>query len=107
MELSGFSLPQLYELQKKIAVEIENRKVTDKHDLLVEIQNLAAAKGFSLNEVLGVEVAKKLGKKVAVAGKPQFANPNDPSQTWSGRGRKPQWAIDWLAAGKSLDDLRV
>ncbi|WP_035055938.1 H-NS histone family protein [Andreprevotia chitinilytica] len=107
MDLSSYNLPQLYQLQKDIDREIENRKVTDKHNLLVEIQNLAAAKGFSLNEVFGAEVGKKAGKKAPSAGKAQFRNPADANQTWSGRGRKPQWALDWINSGKSIDDLRI
>ncbi|HSC81708.1 MAG TPA: H-NS histone family protein, partial [Chitinolyticbacter sp.] len=81
MDLSALSLPQLFQLEKDLAREIEKRKVTDKQNLIVELQNLAAAKGFSLNEVLGLEGAKKGGKKTAVAGKAQFRNPADPSQT--------------------------
>lgn len=27
--------------------------------------------------------------------------------TWSGRGKKPQWVVDYLSAGGSLDDLHV
>lgn len=109
MDLAGLSLPQLYQLQKDLDHEIIHRKETDKVSLLNELQQLAAAKGFSLNEVLGLDGNRK-GKAAKVTGtasKAQFRNPNDANQTWSGRGRKPQWAIDWLATGKSLDDLRV
>ncbi|TJZ71687.1 H-NS histone family protein [Chitiniphilus eburneus] len=107
MDLSALTLPQLYQLQKDLDREIVRRKETDKQDLLNELQNLAAAKGFSLNEVLGFD--KKAGKKAAApsTSKAQFRNPNDANQTWSGRGRKPQWALDWIAAGKSIDDLRI
>ena len=27
--------------------------------------------------------------------------------TWSGRGRKPKWVEDALAAGRTLDDLKI
>ncbi|UXY16227.1 H-NS histone family protein [Chitiniphilus purpureus] len=108
MDLSSLSLPQLYQLQKDLDREIVRRKETDKQDLLNQLQNLAAAKGFSLNEVLGLD--KKGAKKTTAAApatKAQFRNPADPNQTWSGRGRKPQWALDWIGAGKSIDDLRI
>ncbi|MCK5549998.1 MAG: H-NS histone family protein, partial [Hyphomicrobiaceae bacterium] len=29
------------------------------------------------------------GKSVA----PKYANPDDPSQTWTGRGRRPRWLV--------------
>ena len=33
-----------------------------------------------------------------------YKNPKG-EQTWTGRGRKPQWVVDALAKGKSLKDL--
>jgi DNA-binding protein H-NS len=38
---------------------------------------------------------------------PKFANPDDPSQVWSGRGKRPQWVIEKLASGLALDDLSI
>ena len=37
----------------------------------------------------------------------KYRNPANPDQGWSGRGRKPQWALDWIAQGKPLDELAV
>lgn len=30
---------------------------------------------------------------------------SEKGQTWSGRGRKPRWVVEALAAGKTLEDL--
>ena len=62
----------------------------------------AAAKqfGFSLDQL--VDDSGKGSKGV-----PRFANPEDPEQTWTGRGRKPNWVIAWLDAGKPLEDLAI
>jgi DNA-binding protein H-NS len=38
---------------------------------------------------------------------PKYCNPLDPSQKWSGRGKRPKWVIAALEAGKSLDDLKI
>ena len=56
--------------------------------------------GFSLEEVL-------TGGSKGSKGAPKYANPADPSQTWTGRGRKPNWIIEALKSGKSLDDLTI
>ncbi|WP_157971196.1 H-NS histone family protein [Pseudogemmobacter bohemicus] len=48
--------------------------------------------------------------KVRVQQKPakqKFAQPNDASITWSGRGTKPAWMNDWIDAGNDMDDLRI
>lgn len=36
---------------------------------------------------------------------PKYHNPNQPSQTWSGRGRRPRWVRSLLADGKTKQDL--
>ncbi|QLG87676.1 H-NS histone family protein [Chitinibacter bivalviorum] len=35
----------------------------------------------------------------------KYRNPNDPSQTWTGRGRQPAWIQDWVANGGTLEEL--
>ena len=37
----------------------------------------------------------------------KYANPEDPTQTWSGRGRKPIWVHESLEAGKSLETFEI
>lgn len=54
--------------------------------------------GFSLEEV----VSSKGGKGIA-----KYANPEDSSQTWTGKGRKPKWVIEALEAGKSVEELEI
>lgn len=49
--------------------------------------------------------AKKTGPKRKVA--PKYKNPENPEQTWSGRGRRPDWVNKALAAGASLDDMSI
>ncbi len=104
VDLSTLNYNELVELKKRLDVELVQRKEVEKQNVLAEIQNLAAAKGFSLTDILGG--GEKKGRKAAVA-KGQFRNPANPAQTWTGHGRKPQWAIDWLASGRSLDELRA
>jgi DNA-binding protein H-NS len=37
----------------------------------------------------------------------KYRNPDNPAETWAGRGRKPKWVEDKLATGSSLDDLLI
>lgn len=39
--------------------------------------------------------------------KPKYRSPADPKLTWTGRGRKPQWAAEWVESGRSLDELLI
>jgi DNA-binding protein H-NS len=38
---------------------------------------------------------------------PKYYNPDNPEQTWAGRGRTPKWVADRLESGSSLDDLLI
>jgi DNA-binding protein H-NS len=38
---------------------------------------------------------------------PKFHNPEQPSETWTGRGKKPRWLTAQLKSGKPIDDFRI
>lgn len=38
---------------------------------------------------------------------PKYRNPENPSDTWSGRGREPKWLQHQIAEGKSKDDFLI
>jgi DNA-binding protein H-NS len=38
---------------------------------------------------------------------PQFRNPDDPSQTWAGRGLRPRWLNAQIQAGRNIDEFRI
>jgi DNA-binding protein H-NS len=38
---------------------------------------------------------------------PKFFNPEDPSQTWAGRGKQPRWMMQQLKSGRHVDDFRI
>src|SRR5262245_62225752 len=39
--------------------------------------------------------------------RPQFRNPDRPSETWAGRGKRPRWLVAKLRSGKRIDDFRI
>ena len=38
---------------------------------------------------------------------PKFRNPDEPSETWAGRGKQPRWVRKQLRSGKRMDDFRI
>jgi len=38
---------------------------------------------------------------------PKFANPDEPRQVWSGRGKRPRWVAEKLSTGLALQDLSI
>ena len=103
MDLNNLSLQELKTLQDDVAVAIYNFEKRKKAEALAELKRVAKENGFSLAELLGEE--KSASKKGKVA--PKYANPSNPEQTWSGRGRKPAWVNALEAAGRSLVDAEI
>lgn len=46
---------------------------------------------------------KLAGRKI----KPKYRNPDDKSQTWTGRGRMPLWMVALTKKGKKPDDFAI
>src|SRR6056300_1821155 len=103
MDLNALSLAELKKLQDDVAVAIFNYEKRKKAEAIAAVEEAARTAGFSLKELLSDEKLTKGKSKAA----PKYANPADPAQTWTGRGRKPKWVEELLASGKSLDDAAI
>ena len=103
VDLNSLSLRELKDLQSQVAKAIagfEDRKMNEARALL-EAQ--ARELGFSLAQLTGSAAS---GRKRGVAA-PKYRNPANSGDTWTGRGRKPRWFSDALAAGKKPEDLEI
>lgn len=103
IDLTGMSRKELEKLQADVEKTLRDLSKTELKEAKKAAEKAAAKFGFTLNELTGS--AGKGAKKQASA--PKYANPEDPSQTWSGRGRQPQWYKDAISAGKSPEKLEV
>ena len=108
MNLGTYSLQELKALEKRVVKAIEKKEAAQLKDARKAMEKLAKEHGVVLTDILGGEAKPKRKKrKPAAKAKPKFKNPNDPNQTWSGRGRQPGWYKDAKAAGKSDKALEV
>ena len=87
-QLDKMSLKELMSLQGKIEAAIEEKRVSERGEMRAKMEEMARASGFSVAELFGGRKGK--GGKVA----PKYRNPKDPSQTWTGRGRRPNWLVE-------------
>ncbi len=100
--ISKMSLTELLALQQVVETAIAEARQRERSEVLVRMEELASKSGFSLSELVG---GRGRGKgKVSVA---KYANPDDRTQTWTGRGRKPNWLIARLKKGASLEDFSI
>lgn len=101
--LDNHSYAELLDLQSsRIEAAIVVRKEADSREVKEKLQALAKKSGFSLAELFG---GNRGGKRGPAAIK--YRNTKDTSQTWTGRGRKPNWLVDALKKGAKIDSFSV
>lgn len=102
MDLNNLSLKELKDLQSKVAKAITGYEDRQKKEALAKLEEKAREMGYSLSELTGAAPRKKRSLSA-----PKYANPDNPSETWTGRGRKPKWMVAAIKAGKSPEDLAI
>jgi DNA-binding protein H-NS len=88
----------------------------ERRSALKAAEAAAREHGYTLDELADLMGGSKgRSRRAAGAGAsssgpanaPRYRNPDNPEQTWSGRGRRPRWLHDAEAAGRSLEDMAI
>ena len=97
--INDYSLEDLKKIKKQVDQAINTHKSRAIANARKELEKTAKSLGFSLSEIVAIAPVKS---KVAA----KYANPEDPSQTWTGRGRKPRWVEALIQKRKHPQRLR-
>lgn len=117
--MSAKELEALISQAKKRKTTLNKRKplATVRAAILRQI----AREGYSVNELFGTAggatrgagKAAKAPRKSAGARKstgkvaPKYRNPENPAETWTGRGKQPRWLAAHTGAGRKLDEFAI
>ena len=102
-------MPQTFaQLQKQIA-ELEAQaarlKSSEVPGVIRQVRELVAMYGLTAEQIFGS--APAAGRKSARAGSVQTRYSDSHGNTWVGRGKRPQWIRDALAAGHLLEEFET
>lgn len=101
IDLNGLSLEELKKLQKNVNKAVEDFDSRKRDDAMKTLEAKAKEMGFTMAELTGGSPKKK------PASKPKFRHPENPSMTWSGRGRQPAWIKKAVENGQSMDEFLI
>ena len=102
IDLESLSLDELKKLQKDVKAAITSFETRELKRRLEKVEAFAREQGLSQ-----ADLALLLQKKARRSSPGKFANPDDPSQTWTGLGRRPQWFIDATARGITKEQMAI
>ena len=101
MALKTMSVVKLQDLQSKIEAAISAKVTERRRELEAQLSKLSGFGG-------GGGKATKFGgsgRMGPVA--PKYRNPENPAETWAGRGLKPRWLTAAIKGGKKPDDFLI
>jgi DNA-binding protein H-NS len=98
MALKTMSVDKLRDLSSKVEAAISAKVIERRRELESELSKLARFGGGAIKFGRG-------GPRGAVA--PKYRNPENPAETWAGRGLKPRWLAAAIKSGKKLDDFLI
>lgn len=109
-ELEGLSATELEELIVEAKAWIVKKEDYAVQAAYAEMVQLASSLGLSVDDVIlrarrSGNFARPEKTKKTVA--PRYRNPNNPSDTWTGRGKAPRWVSALQAQGVTLDSLLI
>jgi DNA-binding protein H-NS len=109
LDLESMSDEQLQTLHARVREALDGR-VRGRFD---EYRRIARAAGYEATFTrIGEEPRRRRGQssgRVDRRGEiaPKYRNPDNLSETWSGRGREPKWLQHQIAAGKSREEFLI
>jgi DNA-binding protein H-NS len=106
IDLNALSLRELKDLQGRVARAIATFEERQRKAALAEVEELARVRGFTLAELTGIAPSRRR-KASRVPATAAYVNPDNPAETWGGRGRRPAWFARALAAGRDPESLRA
>jgi len=111
-DLKSLSIQELKSLQKKVERELAGRDKRQRKDALSAVKERAKQLGYSLDDLVGNKGAPtptgtNPKPKSRAPAAPKYRNPKDPSLTWSGRGRPPQWVKEAKDKGVDIETMRI
>ena len=91
--------------------ELDRMSTDDLWSLHVEVSQLLQQK-IQQEKLRLEERLKRLG--TLVSGRrpyppvsPKYRNPDQPSETWAGRGKQPRWLVAQLRSGRRIEDFSI
>ncbi|WP_335743923.1 H-NS histone family protein [Sulfitobacter alexandrii] len=110
MDLKSKSTKELEKLLSDVKKALAEAQARERRDARKAAERAAAEFGFTLDDLTGGGAdgrkARKSGGARTVS-RPKYANPADPSQTWTGKGRQPNWYRAEIEKGTSADSMEI
>jgi DNA-binding protein H-NS len=101
------SIDELWTLHEEIGAVLSEKIVAEKGELEERLARLTHAMADRAKLARAESGRRPLVRRKYPPVLPKYQNPNDPSETWAGRGKQPRWLVSQLQAGRNVSDFLI
>ena len=104
LSLDAMSVDEMWRLHEAIGRILSVRLTSEKRELEKRLAQLHHEEKpqLKLTDKQRVRQARKYPKVF-----PKYRNPNEPTETWSGRGKQPRWLTTALTMGHTIEEFVI
>jgi DNA-binding protein H-NS len=120
IKLGAMRMPELLKLREQIQTALARKIEREREELQAKIDQLSAldlTEGGSRNAVrrgrpsrVSARSRRGNGKAHPLKGRsvaPKYCDPENPSQTWAGRGQAPRWLTAYEQQGRKREEFPI
>jgi DNA-binding protein H-NS len=96
-DLKSMSVDELWTFHESVVEELGKKIASERAKLESRLRQLLSASSGAL------KTERRPYPKVVA----KYRNPQNRTETWAGRGKKPRWLTTALRSGKKLDDFLI
>ena len=101
IDLDSLNVDELRAITENAQQLIAKKQHQRLYDAYMQFEKISEESNATIEEIL--QAGEKLEKKRSI----KYRNTDNNEETWTGRGRKPTWLVDALAAGRELEDFTI
>ncbi|WP_031435540.1 H-NS histone family protein [Methylomarinum vadi] len=102
-EYMNLSESELQSVIQNAEKALKEKQASKRKEVIAQIKELAASIGVSVDIKEEDGRSSRKGSKVA----PKYRNPNNPAETWTGRGVAPKWMQALIDAGHDKSEFLI
>jgi DNA-binding protein H-NS len=108
LNLDSMSVDEMWQLHEEISRVLSVRLTSEKRELEKRLERLRRDKQVpSLRSSNGMKDLARAPRRKYPRVYPKYQNPQEPSETWSGRGKTPRWLVAALKTGHKLEEFAI
>jgi DNA-binding protein H-NS len=108
--LDSMQFEELWRLHEEVTKLLADRIVAEKLELekrLAQLNRSEVTVESGVSKLSPGPIAGNPPRRKYPRVLPKYRNPLSPSETWSGRGKTPNWLATALKKGRKIDDFKI